>query len=79
MLGCEASEVMFTSCGSEADNHAIASAVGPGRHCLPRRPTHSTASFLEGDAILRLGEQHLSGPSLRWKLPTRVAWPFPTS
>ena len=27
MLGCEPDEVMFTSCGSESDNHAIASAV----------------------------------------------------
>ena len=27
MLGCDADEVIFTSCGSEADNHAVASAV----------------------------------------------------
>jgi cysteine sulfinate desulfinase/cysteine desulfurase-like protein len=27
MLGCQPNEVVFTSCGSESDNHAIASAV----------------------------------------------------
>lgn len=27
MLGCDPTEVVFTSCGSESDNHAIASAV----------------------------------------------------
>ena len=27
MLGCSADEVVFTSCGSESDNHAVASAV----------------------------------------------------
>ena len=51
MLCCDADEVLFVSCGSEADNHAIRSAVAVGRAQLDALP-HVVTSCIEHPAIL---------------------------
>jgi cysteine desulfurase len=52
MLGCDAGEVMFTSSGSESDNHAVASAV---QHAVDARGVpvpHVVTCAIEHPAIL---------------------------
>ena len=59
-VGCAPDEIVFTSCGSESDNHAIASAVEhfqKGRVARPRAGTeknvpHVVTSAVEHPAIL---------------------------
>ena len=59
-VGCETDEIVFTSCGSESDNHAIASAVEhfrKGRGARPRagpekNVPHVVTSAVEHPAIL---------------------------
>ncbi len=62
LLGCEASEIIFTSCGSESINAAIQSAlsVDPDR-------THVITSAVEHSATMKLGE-HLArrGHEVTW-------------
>jgi len=53
LMGCSSSEVFFTSCGSEADNWAIASALARGKQlasCTGR--PHVVTSNIEHPAIL---------------------------
>ena len=44
VLGCDASEIVFTSCGTEADNHAIRGAAyanaGKGKHIITTKVEH---------------------------------------
>ena len=44
VLGCDAREIVFTSCGTEADNHAIRGAVyansGKGKHIVTTKVEH---------------------------------------
>ena len=44
VLGCDASEIVFTSCGTEADNHAIRGVAyanaGKGRHIVTTKVEH---------------------------------------
>ena len=47
-LGCQSSELYFTSCGSEGDNWAIQAAVELGRH----KGKHIITSALEHSAVL---------------------------
>ncbi len=46
-LGCEPSELVFTSCGSESDNWALLS----GAEAMQRRGHHVITSLVEHDAI----------------------------
>ena len=48
-LGCGAGEVVFTSCGTEADNWAVAAGVQAGR----RLGKHVVTTAAEHDAVLR--------------------------
>ena len=48
-LGCEAQELVFTSCGSESDNWAI---LG-GAEAMKRRGKHVISSLVEHDAVRR--------------------------
>lgn len=55
-LGCEARQLVFTSCGTESDNHAIRLAVHQGRHI----GRHIVTTAVEHSAVLeacRLLEQ----------------------
>lgn len=52
MLGCDPSEIVFTSCGSESDNHAIASAVEHARRARDIPIPHVVTSAVEHPAIL---------------------------
>ena len=45
-LGCEAKELVFTSCGSESDNWALLS----GAEAMARRGKHVITSLVEHDA-----------------------------
>lgn len=68
LLGCEPSEILFTSCGSESINTAIQSAVA-----LDPDRTHLITSAVEHSATLKLGE-HLArrGLEVTW-LPVDAA------
>ena len=46
-LGCEAGELVFTSCGSESDNWAILN----GAEAMKRRGNHIISSLVEHDAV----------------------------
>ena len=52
MLGCDPDEVMFTSCGSESDNHAIASAVEHAVVAKKIAVPHVVTCAVEHPAIL---------------------------
>ncbi len=52
-LGCSASELYFTSCGSEGDNWAIIS----GAEAMRRRGNHVISSAVEHDAVRRSMEE----------------------
>ena len=51
LLGCDASEIIFTSGGSEADNHAILSAARWGEK---RRKKHIVSTAFEHHAVLHV-------------------------
>ena len=51
-LGCEASELVFTSCGSESDNWALLA----GAESMARRGRHVVTSLVEHDAVRRSAE-----------------------
>ena len=52
-LGCEASELVFTSCGSESDNWALLT----GAESMARRGSHVVTSLVEHDAVRRSAEE----------------------
>ena len=52
-LGCEAGELVFTSCGSESDNWAILS----GAEAMSRRGKHVITSAVEHDAVRKSAEE----------------------
>jgi cysteine desulfurase len=52
-LGCEATELVFTSCGSESDNWALLS----GADAMARRGRHVLTSLVEHDAIRKSAEE----------------------
>ena len=52
-LGCEASELVFTSCGSESDNWALLA----GAESMRRRGTHVITSLVEHDAVRKSAEE----------------------
>ena len=52
-LGCEASELVFTSCGSESDNWALLA----GAESMARRGRHVVTSLVEHDAVRRSAEE----------------------
>src|SRR5579862_1519169 len=54
LLGCNPSEVVFTSGGTESDNLAIAGLVGPGDHVITSSIEHS-AVLQSSKALGRLG------------------------
>jgi cysteine desulfurase len=54
LLGCSASEVIFTSGGTESDNLAIAGLVAPGDHVITSSIEHS-AVLQSSKALGRLG------------------------
>jgi len=62
LLGCEPSEIVFTSCGSESINSAILSALA-----MDPDQTHVVTSAVEHSATMKLGE-HLArrGHEITW-------------
>ena len=52
-LGCEANELVFTSCGSESDNWALLS----GAEAMARRGRHVITSLVEHDAVRKAAEE----------------------
>ncbi len=52
-LGCETSELVFTSCGSESDNWALLS----GAEAMCRKGKHIITSLVEHDAIRKSAEE----------------------
>ena len=52
-LGCEATELVFTSCGSESDNWALLS----GADAMARRGRHVITSLVEHDAVRKSAEE----------------------
>ena len=52
-LGCEAKELVFTSCGSESDNWALLS----GAEAMARRGRHVITSLVEHDAVRKAAEE----------------------
>ena len=52
-LGCEASELVFTSCGSESDNWALLS----GAEAMSRKGKHVITSLVEHDAVRKSAEE----------------------
>ena len=52
-LGCEVSELVFTSCGSESDNWALFS----GAEAMARRGKHIITSLTEHDAVRKSAEE----------------------
>ncbi len=52
-LGCEAGELVFTSCGSESDNWALLS----GAEAMSRRGRHVITSLVEHDAVRKSAEE----------------------
>ena len=52
-LGCEASELVFTSCGSESDNWALLS----GAEAMSRKGKHIITSLVEHDAVRKSAEE----------------------
>ena len=52
-LGCELSELVFTSCGSESDNWALLS----GAEAMSRRGKHVITSLVEHDAVRKSAEE----------------------
>ena len=52
-LGCEVSELVFTSCGSESDNWALLS----GAEAMARRGKHVITSLAEHDAVRKSAEE----------------------
>ena len=52
-LGCEAKELVFTSCGSESDNWALLS----GAEAMARRGKHVITSLVEHDAVRKSAEE----------------------
>ena len=52
-LGCEVSELVFTSCGSESDNWALLS----GAEAMARRGKHVITSLTEHDAVRKSAEE----------------------
>ena len=52
-LGCEVSELVFTSCGSESDNWALLS----GAEAMARRGKHVITALTEHDAVRKSAEE----------------------
>jgi cysteine desulfurase len=52
-LGCEAAELVFTSCGSESDNWALLS----GAEAMSRKGKHIITSLVEHDAVRKSAEE----------------------
>ncbi len=52
-LGCEAKELVFTSCGSESDNWALLA----GAEAMARRGRHVITSLVEHDAVRKSAEE----------------------
>ena len=52
-LGCEAKELVFTSCGSESDNWALLA----GAEAMARRGRHVITSLVEHDAVRKAAEE----------------------
>ena len=52
-LGCEAAELVFTSCGSESDNWALLS----GAESMSRKGRHVITSLVEHDAVRKSAEE----------------------
>eukprot|EP00242_Pyramimonas_sp_CCMP2087_P014617 CAMPEP_0198200592 /NCGR_PEP_ID=MMETSP1445-20131203/3584_1 /TAXON_ID=36898 /ORGANISM="Pyramimonas sp., Strain CCMP2087" /LENGTH=444 /DNA_ID=CAMNT_0043870713 /DNA_START=150 /DNA_END=1484 /DNA_ORIENTATION=- len=52
LIGCDVGEILFTSCGSESDNHAITGVVAASRERLDGATPHVVASTIEHPAIL---------------------------
>ena len=52
-LGCDASELVFTSCGSESDNWALLS----GAEAMSRKGKHIITSLVEHDAVRKSAEE----------------------
>ena len=52
-LGCDASELAFTSCGSESDNWALLS----GAEAMSRKGKHVITSLVEHDAVRKSAEE----------------------
>ena len=68
-LGCEAKELVFTSCGSESDNWALLS----GAEAMARRGRHVITSLVEHDAVRKAAEElERRGFELTWLKPDRT-------
>ena len=64
LLGCEVSEIIFTSCGTESTNAAIHSALMMDRdrqHIVTSRVEHS-ATLKHCETLAKRGHEHLSSP-----------------
>ena len=51
LIGARAQEILFTSGGTESDNHAIFGIAGPSAHD-PKSRSHVITSFVEHEAVL---------------------------
>lgn len=68
-LGCEAGELVFTSCGSESDNWALLS----GAESMSRRGRHVITSAVEHDAVRKSAEElERRGYELTYLRPDRT-------
>eukprot|EP00240_Pyramimonas_obovata_P001355 CAMPEP_0118943372 /NCGR_PEP_ID=MMETSP1169-20130426/38191_1 /TAXON_ID=36882 /ORGANISM="Pyramimonas obovata, Strain CCMP722" /LENGTH=429 /DNA_ID=CAMNT_0006888617 /DNA_START=142 /DNA_END=1431 /DNA_ORIENTATION=+ len=52
LIGCETEEILFTSCGSESDNHAIVGVISAASERLAGATPHIVSSNIEHPAIL---------------------------
>eukprot|EP00976_Prorocentrum_cordatum_P019083 387119-Prorocentrum_minimum.AAC.1 len=52
LIGCDPGEILFTSCGSESDNHAIVGVITAARERLAGATPHIVSSNIEHPAIL---------------------------
>lgn len=52
LLGCSEHEVVFTSCGSESDNHAIVGVVAAAKERLQGRVPHVVTTNIEHPAVI---------------------------